>query len=269
MTVVHYNIHPQGYDVTTRNYDAGPIDVTGCVTSAMVMRGDLPSDAVPNVIERDRQHMAARPGFHLKLLPVLQAPDTGHVLTGGAYLFDSGEQAQAFADWTVQDFIIDGVPFVEMPALLSRTAKVWQIAGAENLAAVEAHQIVMRVEEWQMPTGMMGRDLVQDWENIRDAARHQGLTAVWLLYDDARSEFGVVTSAARRGSAATDEPDLASLQNLSASESLGARYQASGAAKIFDRSSFVFCVWFPITGDNTDLPPLWPNSPPLPGPTDS
>ena len=158
-----------------RDYGRGPIDVKGCVTSVMVMRGDQPPDAVPNVIERDRQHMSARPGIHLKLLPVLQTPQACEVLTGGAYLFDTIEDARAFAHWTENEFVIDGVPFVEMPALLSRTAKVWQVLGAENFAPVETHQIVMRVEEWRMPTGMDGKALSQHWSDVRDAARKQGL----------------------------------------------------------------------------------------------
>ncbi|MCC7414013.1 MAG: hypothetical protein IT495_20525 [Gammaproteobacteria bacterium] len=250
-----------------RDYGVGPIDVEGCVTSAMVLRGDLPPEAVPDVIERDRLHMAARPGLYIKLLPVLRDPANGNVLTGGAYLFDRYAQAEAFDHWTANEFVVDGVPFVQMPALLSRTSKVWRVAGAENFAAVAGQQVVMRVEEWRVPAGVHLRDLRHDWPELRAQARTRGLSAAWLLGSEARGEIGLVSAGPRVDGPATAGPDLASLEALADTPSLGTRYEAGGARKLYERTSFVFTVWFPLTGAGADRAPLWPNSPPLPAPS--
>ena len=39
-----------------------------------------------------------------------------------------------------------------------------------------------------------------------------------------------------------------------------------GARMIHDLTSFLYTVWFPVTGKASDRAPLWPNSPPLPAP---
>jgi hypothetical protein len=36
--------------------------------------------------------------------------------------------------------------------------------------------------------------------------------------------------------------------------------------KVFDRTSWVLTIWFPIVEGKSDVPALWPNSPPMPAP---
>ncbi len=247
-------------------YGSGPIAARGCVTSLMVVRAGGPPEAVPAMIERDRLHMAARPGLYLKLLPVLPEPAKHQVLTGGAYLFDTVEHAAAFDHWAAHEFAIDGVPFVRQPLLESRVAKVWEVIGAENFRPVAGHQVLMRMEEWRRPPGLDRATLARDWPGLRDDARAAGLSAAWLLWSDERGEIGLVTAGDRAGTPDPAAPDLASLQALARARSPGSVYEKTGAERLLDRASFVFSVWFPITGGPSDRPPLWPNSPPLPGP---
>jgi len=252
--------------MSTQQFGVGPLAGQACVTSIMTMSPGLDPNAVPDVIERDRVVMAARPGLALKLLPVLVNQETGQIYTGGAYLFDNIENATAFYHWCRRDFFIAGVQFEKMPGLMSRVSNVWDVIGAENFKDLEGHQYVMRMEQWRSSPGMDRTTLKNDWNGIREAAIKSGLASVWLLYNDELREFGIVTTADRAGPPPTDHPDVASLTTLAQSPSLAERYAGDGAEKIFDRASFVFTVWFPVTGDPSDRAPLWPNSPPLPGP---
>lgn len=252
--------------MTNQTYGIGLLTGEGCVTSIMVMEPGLDPAKVPAMIERDRVVMAARPGMQMKLLPVLPDRETGEILTGGVYLFDTIENARDYYRWCREDFFIDGVQFEQMPGLKSRTSKVWSVIGAEQFKDIDGHHVVMRHEEWQCPEDMSHESLEADWESLRDAAKQAGLASVWLLCNEKAGEFGIVTTGDHAGPPPTDHPDEASLRALAASPSLAGRYQTKGARPLFDRSSFVYTVWFPVTGNASDRAPLWPNSPPLPGP---
>jgi hypothetical protein len=247
-------------------YAPGAIPTAGCVTSVMRMRPAHDPGAIPAVIERDRQHMAARPGLERKLLPVRLDADTGQVLTGGAYLFDTRAHADQFAHWAQHEFIVDGVPFVRQPMLIERTAKVWDVIGAHDFKSLLMHQIVMRVCEWRCGTAVDRGRLERDWPGLREQARLGDSASLWLLHDAARGEMALVRAADRVGPALAGAPDVASLEALEATPCPLARYAAHGAECVDDRTSFVFSIWFPRTGAATDRPPLWPNSPPLPRP---
>jgi len=252
--------------MTKQNFDAGPLFGDACVTSIMVMEPGLDPEKVPDMIERDRVVMAARPGMELKLLPVLHDRETGEILTGGVYLFDTMVNAQAYSDWCRKDFNVDGVQFERMPGLKLRTSRVWSVIGAEQFRGIEGHHVVIRHEEWQCPESMSRESLADDWEAVRDAAKDEGLASVWLLHDEDAGEFGIVSTMDRAGPAPADHPDEAGLQALAGSPSLAGQYISGGAVLLYDRSSFVYTVWFPVTGQASDRAPLWPNSPPLPAP---
>lgn len=252
--------------MTRQNYGIGPLAGEACVTSIMVMEPGLDPEKVPAMIERDRVVMAARPGMQMKLLPVLPDPDTGEILTGGVYLFDTLDHARGYYHWCREDFMVDGVQFEQMPGLKSRASKVWEVMGAEQFRDIEGHHVVMRHEEWRCPEGMSRASLAKDWNDIRDEAKQAGLASVWLLYNEEAGEFGIVTTLDRTGTPAPDQPDVASLRALAASPSLAGRYQSRGARMIHDLTSFLYTVWFPVTGKASDRAPLWPNSPPLPAP---
>ncbi len=90
----------------------------GCFTCDFGLPGALPLDQVPAIIERDRMYMAEQPGMRTKHLPLRIDFNTGNLLSGGRYLFDTFEEAQAYKDWVTNDFILDGVKFLERPIFL-------------------------------------------------------------------------------------------------------------------------------------------------------
>jgi hypothetical protein len=153
-----------------------------------------------------------------------------------------------------------------MPGLKSRTSKVWRVMGAEQFSAMDGHHVVMRHEEWRCPRGMNRRMLADDWGSMRDQAKQAGLASVWLLYNEEAGEFGVITTMGRAGAPVHDHPDEASLRAIAELSSVAERYRDAGARAIHDQSSYLYTVWFPVTGGDSDRPPLWPNSPPLPAP---
>ncbi len=69
----------------------GPIRAAGAVTVDFAIPGEVPPDQVVAAIERDREHMARRPGLRQKHLPVRLDPASGHILSGGRYLFGTVE----------------------------------------------------------------------------------------------------------------------------------------------------------------------------------
>lgn len=221
----------------------------------------------PGMIERDRLVMAARPGMFRKLLP-LRIDESG-VHTGGCYLFDTYENAKAYRDWVANDFALDGVKFLDRPVIMEPRDQLWQVVGFEDFDDVRTAQDVMRFERWHVAV-RPDVDALRErqWPEFRDHARAAGLTGAWLLCgpDGHHPQLGLITVAARepaveRGAAV---PDLSILESM---PSLGAALAAElGGTKVFDRTSLVYMVWFPITGGESDEPALWPSSPPLPGP---
>jgi len=77
----------------------------------------------------------------------------------------------------------------------------------------------------------------------------------------------LVTVAERAGPRDTTAFDFASLDRLQSLPSQGQGWEDGGlAVKTFDRTHWVYTIWFPNTNDQHAMPPVWPNSPPLPAP---
>ena len=221
----------------------------------------------PGMIERDRQIMATRPGMFRKLLP-LRIDESG-VHTGGCYLFDTYENAKAYRDWVANDFVLDGVKFLDRPVIMEVRDQLWHVVAFEDFDDVRSTQDAMRFERWHIAVRTDAETLRESqWPTLRDRARAAGLTSAWLLYepDEHHPQLGLVTVAARRrdDNGGAGVPDLSKLESAA---SLGEDIASElGATKVFDRTSLVYMVWFPITGSDADEPAIWPSSPPLPGP---
>ncbi len=251
----------------TDGYGIGTIPVAGCLTDRLTLTNAVPADEVPEMIERDRVLMAARPGMHLKLLPLLAEPDADTVLSGGAYLFDTMENAERFGSWVNNQFELDGILFPDRPVFLECSYKVWQVIEAENFRDLFTGQGLMRVEEWRLDEPVDIQALRQHWQSIRANAVAACLSAAWLLYNPATAEVSIVTTAPSKSSRGEDTTaDVAGLAALAALSTTGASLERPGVEKIFDRTSFIYSVWFPVTGNSDDKPPLFPNSPPFPAP---
>ena len=114
----------------TTIYKPGPIPCEGAAFDDFRLTPHLPPAAAPGVIERDRLHMAARPGFIRKLLPLRIEPETGTVYSGGRYLLDTYEHAREFADWVEHEFVLDGIPILKRADFADVTTAVWRVIGA-------------------------------------------------------------------------------------------------------------------------------------------
>lgn len=254
--------------MTTDGFGIGTVPVEGCVTDRLTLTNAVPADQVPDIIERDRILMAARPGMHQKLLPILAEPGADTVLSGGAYLFDTVTNAERFASWVVNDFELDGVRFPDRPMFQECSAKVWRVIAAENFRDLFTQQGLMRVEEWRLDAGTEHDSLVEAWPAIRGNAVTAGLSSFWMLYDAGRSEVSIVTTAPSKSAVGdSPEPDVGRLAALAALPSIGRMLETPGTEKIFDRTSFIYSIWFPVTRGGNDKPPLFPNSPPFPAPS--
>lgn len=254
--------------MTTDGFGIGTVPVEGCVTDRLTLTNAVPADQVPDVIERDRVLMAARPGMHQKLLPILAQPGTDTVLSGGAYLLDTVTNAEQFTSWVANDFELDGVRFPDRPMFQECSAKVWRVIAAENFRDLFTQQGLMRIEEWQFDAGAKCDDPDQAWPAIREHAAGAGLSSAWLLYDAGRREISIVITAPSK-SAAGESPEtgIRRLAALAAQPSIGHTLEKPGVKKIFDRTSFIYSIWFPVTAGGHDKPPLFPNSPPFPAPS--
>ena len=247
------------------SYGPGPIPVEGAVFDDFRLTDHLPPDQAPGVIERDRLIMSARPGFNRKLLPLRVEPDTGTAYCGGRYLLDTYENAIAFADWCRDDFEIDGVLILERPDFADVSAHVFRVIGAHDFKDLSTRQIAYRTEIWDAARNFNEAKLEGGWSSLRDRAEEDGRSALWLMFNDETRQLAMVTVWDRVGEPQTDDLDFVTLRAVEAAPSYGAELEAAGGlTKSFDRSHWVFTIWFP--NDDAARPSLWPNSPPLPSP---
>jgi hypothetical protein len=242
----------------------GPIHAKGAVTVDFALPGNLPLDLVIPVIERDRMHMAARPGFRQKHLPIRSDPSSGNFLSGGRYLFDTVEHAEQCESWAENDFVLDGIRFFERPVFLDPVACVWRVAGGQDWADSASHSLI-RFERWRLRPGHK-YDIEQAWPRICAEGEARGLASAWLLQNEAERLAGLVSISRRSVPVDLERPDDASLRSFETSPSLGTMFEEPQWVKEFDRTNWVLTIWFPVLEGKPDVPALWPNSPPMPAP---
>lgn len=245
-------------------YTTGPIRAQGAFTGDFGISPEAPAHQIPGEIERDREIMTLRPGMRQKHLPVQVDPETGRMFSGGRYLFDSFEEAEAYRRWVLEEFAVDGVPFPERAYFVDPVFLAWQVIGAHDFDPLHAHAAI-RFERWALSGPAAREHLDELWPAARNAARKRGLASVWLLYSEERGEAGLVTVAKRSAEAAPGQVDEASLALLR-QPSIGAALVERGlATSVLDRTGLVWTLWLPRARAGDD-PSLWPNSPPLPAP---
>lgn len=232
---------------------------------------DLSPEQIVQVLERDRLHMSARSGFIRKHIPLRINASDGSFFSGGRYLFETLQDAVAYERWVVNDYVLDGIKFFDRPYILDPNCRTWAIAGMLTLGDV-TDQVVTRMERWHVPANTPRAAFQEKWPAIVHGARQRCLTSVWLL-DNAPDEMislvyfrGRLNSADQECQGDPQKIVEASLKGLESMSPLGQVFDDRGWTKTFDRTQWVFTVWFPfVTGDH-GRPPLWPNSPPLPEP---
>lgn len=254
--------------MTIGSYGPGPIACEGAAINDFRLTSHLPPEAAPDVIERDRLHMAARPGFNRKLLPLGVDRATGTAYSGGRYLFSTYANARAFVAWAENEFELDGTLIFKRPDFTDIEPRVFRVLGAHDFKDLHQAQQVCRTEIWSLDTGGSPDSLAALWPSLRDEAAERGLSSLWLLHDEEQRRICLVTVAQSMADSKQNRgPDFSSIEALESAPSQGIRWEKPGRArKTFDRTHWIFSIWFPRV-DGKDLEPsLWPNSPPLPAP---
>jgi hypothetical protein len=238
----------------------------GAFTSDLGLSPDLSLPQAVPIIELDRMVMSARPGFLHKHIPLGLDFATGDVSSGGRYLFESVEDAQAYKAWLQTTPLYDGVKFFDRPYILNPECHAWSVIGAQDFGDIHTRQVVVRTERWATPQHNQRAWLKALWPDIRREAHRRGLTSVWLLYNKQERLVSLVCFADRVVPPGPDTPDFASLFALEDAPSLGRDFDAAGWVKLFDRTQWVLTIWFPFKPGDTGAPSVWPNSPPFPAP---
>jgi hypothetical protein len=242
----------------------GNISAKGCFTCDFTILADFPLGQVAPVIERDRMYMAEQRGMQRKQIPMAFDNQTGNLFSGGRYLFDTQSDAVRYKAWVENDFILDGIHFLDRPYFLNPDCHAWRVIGAHNFKDL-TKQVIMRTERWSVPEANQKQALKQIWSQLLANAAQRGLTGVWLTYNKEEQLAQIVYFADRVVPQDPYVPDFASLGALAAAPPLGSIFDnQTGWTRTFDRTQWVLTVWFPfVLGDNGQ-PSLWPNSPPLP-----
>lgn len=243
-------------------YTPGPILAGGAFTADFALPGGMPLDQLPGLIERDRLIMATRPGMRQKHLPFRLDTVTGMVLSGGRYLFDTFEHAEAYKAWAEREFVVDGVPFFKRPFFLNPVVLVWQVIGAQDFQPLDTAHSCIRFERWAVEDERIASRLPAAWTALQARAAQQGCASLWLLHNPEHRQVGLVTVSSQRPAAGAS----ASQPPADPGESLGTLVEEGGGVrKLFDRTSWVLTIWLPH-GGSAETAALWPSSPPLPRP---
>ncbi|HST21723.1 MAG TPA: hypothetical protein VLR90_11425 [Blastocatellia bacterium] len=250
---------------TLAHSDKGKVKAKGAFTADFGLPGNLPLNLVAPLIERDRMYMAARPGMQNKYLPLKIDSATGNLLSGGRYLFDTQHEAEAYKNWVENDFILDGTHFFDRPIFINPDYHAWRVIGAYHFDDIDK-RIIVRTERWSVSGNNVMNKLKHKWDEILVEADQRGLTSVWLLYSQDENLAQLVYFADRIVPPDPNVPDFASLAALETSPALGHHFDGTGWAKTFDRTQWVFTIWFPFEKGDKGQPSLWPHSPPLPAP---
>jgi hypothetical protein len=140
---------------------------------------------VPSV-EIDRAYVADRPGFQWLWSPVGFTP-TGPVGQFMA-LFDTVPQAEAYAYWNDNEFILDGVHFWDRPEFADvHDCHVSEVLGSMERPVTKGSQVTSRNERFHVPPSSNARQLLQGWfSGLKGEAERRGISTMYLLYSEQR-----------------------------------------------------------------------------------
>jgi hypothetical protein len=253
-------------------YAAGDLSAWGGFSCDFGLSGDLPLNQVPPALERDRMYMAARPGMVRKDVPISIDPSSPNpakpnLFGGGRYLFTNLLDAVKYKQFVDQQFVLDGVHFLQRPYFINPDCHVWITIGARDFAAVPSEHVVVRTERFAVPPGNHLPLLVSKWPQLSQLAASQGLTSVYLWYNPLERLVSVVSFDGRVGLPDPTSPDVASLLALQNSPAVGqAVFGGQSWTPKMDRTQWVLTYWYPFLRGDQGTPSVWPNSPPFPMP---
>ncbi|KAE8378002.1 hypothetical protein BDV26DRAFT_292604 [Aspergillus bertholletiae] len=253
-----------------RAYKLGEIHAGAAFTSLIRMSPSLSLQEIVNFQDGHRETMDTRPGMYLKYLPHRVDSLTGHYLTGGAYLFDTYENALDYGTWTTETYEVGEpkVKFWSQPVFQEAVRSIWRVIGAYNFDPVETHA-VGRFQEWSYTDD--GQDAVERlkaiYPTLKDSARAQGSAALWLLHQPDEKKIAIQLAFAKSPTMENQEQYLKLVER---NTSLAHHFPVELQTEIlFDRTSWFLSLWLPRSRLEGGVHQLTPNTPMLPAVTGS
>ncbi|EKG09144.1 hypothetical protein MPH_13866 [Macrophomina phaseolina MS6] len=249
-----------------KGYSVGDIPAQAAFTSEIEINGLPPLQDVVNYQEYHRKTMDTRPGMYLKYLPHRYDAVNGELRSGGAYLFDTHENASDYSDWTTNVFEVNEPKEKFWSQSLFKTSKrfVWQVIGATNFAPVDFHA-VGRFQRWSYTGPSAERELQLAYPELRKKAEEQGAAAFWLLHHPAKKQIGIQLVFAKVAAADPLTVGHESLTRAAAQVSFGSLLPPSiEAKKNVDYVSLFLAIWLPRSRINGGVPHSAPMFPTLP-----
>lgn len=228
--------------------DVGEIQMKGAMTSRITTAFPVPTEALINFQYVDSKVMDKRPGMYLKYLPYCHDEITGKMNTGGAYLFDTLQDAMGYSRWTTETFMVDEpkVKFWDRAFFESTERWVWDVIGAHSFAPIHEH-VISRVQHWTYAGENAESALREVYPVLRSAAEKQGAASFWLLHDAEGKKIGFQLAFKDIDAGTYDEASvrqaLIIAREKPSLESLLPRDIALGP--LFERTTPVLTIWLP------------------------
>ncbi|KAM5354896.1 hypothetical protein ACJ41O_001542 [Fusarium nematophilum] len=246
------------------SYDAGEIHVEGAFTAEIRIAARVSLQDVWKNQSMASQIMGQRPGMYLKYLPSRYDEVTGDMLTGGSYLFRTLQDAKDFRNWTSNEFLL-GEPktnFWDQPLFEKAVHWSWSVIGAFNFTPVDNHG-VGHLQRWTYDCEDAESILREIYPDIKDAAKEQGATSIWLLHRPEEKMIGLQLSFPK---SERDDYDSGreALASVTKQSSLGELLPDVLKARLdYDRTSMVLALWLPLTKVSEGVHVECPNFPGL------
>lgn len=232
---------------TITGYEPGEISAKGCMLAEILMPG-IPLQPVIDQQYLDSKTMSRRPGMILKYLPVLYDEVTGKLLSGGAYLFETYDDAKDYVRWAGEEFMVGEpkVVFAKQPAFEAFKGTAWKVVGAHSCLPIDEHSVT-RFMRWRCKgTADLEAKLQDFYPQLRDIAKDENdVASIWLLYNPETASVALQT-----GFKKSEGPDVAGAKHTleKARELEGLEDFLSsllGVAPEFDRTSLILTLWLP------------------------
>ncbi|KAL2213887.1 hypothetical protein CC79DRAFT_1391782 [Sarocladium strictum] len=228
-------------------YEPGESSAEGCVIVEIHMPS-IPLQSFIDVQYLDSKTMSQRPGMILKYLPVLYDELNGRLLSGGAYLFETYDDARGYVQWAGEDFEVGEpkVNFTKQPAFELFEGKAWEVLGAHSFLPIDEH-VVTRLMKWHVGEDAGLTTKLRDVYHLllATAEGERNVASVWLLHDPDTGSVGLQTGFKKVGG--TDEAGARrTLQTARAFNVLETMLSSALSLEpSFDRTSLLLTLWLP------------------------
>lgn len=202
----------------------------------------------------------------MKYLPFLHDEVTGKLLSGGAYLFDTYENATEYLRWISEDYEVGeigaGVNFTKQPMFEGFHAMAYHVLGAHIYLPIGEHAIVKTVKWKQCQRAMVS--VAEVYPQLIASAEKTGAASFWLLHDSGTDMMAVEMAYPRVGGS-DPEGALESLKAARTSTEVEDMISAKvGTRPVFDRTSVLLTLWLPKSEAAGDADRTLPYHPMVP-----